>query len=227
MEKMLIADNDRGSREALANILTNNGYEVVEAVDGEKVLESAAEEQPDLIVLDVMLLGMDGFKILENLKAPPGTEAIPVIVLTGLPVVKGEAMAMQLGAAHYMTKPWDPDVLGMSVRVAIRESKSEAGNDDDSSNESEQLLPKSTRDFCVRGVSNLKRGRIRRALEDFDSAIRLNPRYDTAYAGVALALTIQGKDAEVEMVIQQAVELGVDGVALRAGIEDLKQQRAS
>ena len=88
--------------------------------DGGAALEQAVNGNPDLILLDVMMPVMDGFQVLEKLRASHSTENIPVIVLTSLPAAEGERDAMQMGVTHYLSKPWEPEELERTIKVALR-----------------------------------------------------------------------------------------------------------
>ena len=85
MAKVLVADDERNVRLSLVYILFDAGYDVIEAEDGPMALEKACQEHPDLILLDVMMPGMDGFRVLEKIRENPATESIPVVMLTALP----------------------------------------------------------------------------------------------------------------------------------------------
>lgn len=89
------------------------------ALDGEKALTLAARTIPDLILLDVMLPGMDGFTICAHLKADPLTMAIPVLFITGRDDSAAETRGLELGAMDYITKPINPLVLKIRVRNQI------------------------------------------------------------------------------------------------------------
>ena len=122
MARVLIAEDERDIRESFVDILVYAGYDVIEAEDGGTAFELACREHPDIILLDVMMPVMDGFEVLKNLKETPTTEAIPVILLTALPLVEAEQDAMRLGADHYLAKPCDPEALELTVKVTLRES---------------------------------------------------------------------------------------------------------
>jgi len=121
MTKILIVDYDQLIRDSLSDTLIDNGYEVIQAGDGEEAFELAIEEIPDIILLEVMMPVMDGFEVLRRLRGTPTTEAIPVVFLSAGAVFEGEQDAVRLGVNHYITKPFDPDMLQATVRVALRE----------------------------------------------------------------------------------------------------------
>ncbi len=121
MISVMIVDHDPAVRAALAVDLSDLGLAPSEATTGDEALAKARLEFPDVILLDVHMPGMDGFEVLRKLRESPATRYTPVVMLTGLPAVEGEASAMTLGGSGYITKPWNIDVLEASVRVAIRE----------------------------------------------------------------------------------------------------------
>ena len=127
MTKVLIIDDDRSVRELLKRALAKAGYDVIETKDGSEGFERARYERPSVILLDVMMPRMNGFEVLEKLKGNHITEAIPVILLTGVEAAEGEQTAMRLGVRHYITKPWEPGVVESAVKVALAEDQ--AGND--------------------------------------------------------------------------------------------------
>ena len=133
MAKVLIADDERNVRRSLEYILSDAGYEVIEAKDGAAALQKAEQEQPDLILLDVGMPKMDGFEVLKKLKANTATEKIPVVLLTALALVKGEQYGMKLGATHYIPKPWNPEIVKLTVKVALRGSEKPNQAEDDNS----------------------------------------------------------------------------------------------
>jgi CheY-like chemotaxis protein/nitrogen-specific signal transduction histidine kinase len=101
---VLVVDDDPAARHLTRRILDKEGYRVVEAPDGPTALRLARELAPDLITLDVLMPGMDGWAVLTALKADPGLATIPVILQT---VLEDRAMGFSLGAAEYLTKPID------------------------------------------------------------------------------------------------------------------------
>ena len=120
MAKVLVIDRERNIRRALKDILKKNGYEVVEAVNGPEGIEAAGAEAIDLILLDVNLSKPDGWEVLTDLKIDRYTRKIPVIMLARFPSNETEETAMRLGAAHVLTKPWNPESLKLTIRVVLR-----------------------------------------------------------------------------------------------------------
>jgi DNA-binding response OmpR family regulator len=104
MAKILIVEDDRFLRELIARKLKNEGYEVSEAVDGEEGLKRIKEEKPDLILLDLILPGIDGFEVLVKAKEDPTTAQIPVIILSNLGQREEIEKGLKLGAIDYLIK---------------------------------------------------------------------------------------------------------------------------
>ncbi|NCC27653.1 MAG: diguanylate cyclase [Gammaproteobacteria bacterium] len=116
--RILIVDDDPASIELIANLFEGQ-YEILFALSGERALNLAANARPDLILLDVMLPGMDGFSVCARLKAAPLTNAIPVLFITGRDDTAAETYGLELGAMDYIAKPINPLVLKARVRNQI------------------------------------------------------------------------------------------------------------
>ncbi len=120
MGRILVADDEPQMRKLIEMSLRRAGLEMIAAVDGEEAVSKAVQEQPDAIILDVTMPGMDGFDALKELKSKEDTAAIPVIVLTS----KGRAIARQeaesLGAAAFLNKPFSPRILAEEIARLIR-----------------------------------------------------------------------------------------------------------
>ncbi len=105
MAKILIIDDDRDTMRILEAKLTDIGHQILQAVNGVEGLDKARLTHPDLILLDVMMPELDGLTVLQHLKFEPGTEKIPVVIMTA----KGEKMQHVFkmeGAMAYITKPF-------------------------------------------------------------------------------------------------------------------------
>ncbi len=118
MTKILVVEDELDIRELLVDTLVDNGYEVVEAADGMTGLEQALSHIPDIILLDVMMPGMDGFQVLEKLKHSPLTESIPVIMVSAKGQEQDVQDAIRAGAWGYVTKPWEPGELDAALLSA-------------------------------------------------------------------------------------------------------------
>jgi DNA-binding response OmpR family regulator len=104
MAKILIVEDDKFLRELIAKKLKNEGFDVVEAVDGEEGLKKIKEERPDLVLLDLILPGIDGFEVLARVKEDPNLAQIPVIILSNLGQREEVERGLKLGASDYLIK---------------------------------------------------------------------------------------------------------------------------
>lgn len=114
--RVLLVDDEPDFVEAVTIVLESNNFEVIPAYDGEEGLRKAREEKPDVIILDVMMPGKDGYEVCSELKSDPEVEHIPVLLLTA--VMKNIAhtrwtreMGMRTEANDYIDKPVEPDEL--------------------------------------------------------------------------------------------------------------------
>lgn len=116
---ILIVDDTPDNIDVLANILRKD-YEIKAALNGEKALLIAlAEPRPDMILLDIMMPGMDGYEVCRHLKANPVTSNIPVIFVTAKDDVADEQKGFELGAVDYITKPVSPPIVEVRVETQL------------------------------------------------------------------------------------------------------------
>lgn len=113
--RVLIVDDDPAVRLLCAVNLEIEGLVVLEAADGERALEQARSEHPDLVVTDVMMPGFSGFDLAEALRRDERTREIPLIFLSGEAEPAHADRARKLGAVAYLTKPFDPPALASLV----------------------------------------------------------------------------------------------------------------
>ncbi|OHA66715.1 MAG: hypothetical protein A3C82_00635 [Candidatus Wildermuthbacteria bacterium RIFCSPHIGHO2_02_FULL_47_12] len=104
MAKILIVEDDKFLRELITQKVAKEGYQAVEAINGEEGIAMAKEEKPDLILLDLILPGIDGFEVLRQIKGSADTSGIPVIILSNLGQKDDVERGMKLGAADYLIK---------------------------------------------------------------------------------------------------------------------------
>ena len=105
--KIMVVDDDAQSRELMEAMLVPNGYEVITASDGSKALVTIPVKKPDLILLDIMMPGLDGYATLSKIKENKTISNIPVVMLTSVGFNLNKELALRLGAAGYITKPVD------------------------------------------------------------------------------------------------------------------------
>ena len=108
---VLVADDDPLLRSILEHKLSRTGYAVVLAEDGHAALEQARALRPSIVVLDAMMPILDGFEVLRRLKGDDSTRDLTVVMLTALKRQEDIVSALQLGAADYLPKPFNPDEL--------------------------------------------------------------------------------------------------------------------
>ncbi len=106
---ILIVDDTPTNLGMLCDFLTDSGFEVLVAIDGESAIEQVIYAQPNLILLDVLMPKIDGFETCRRLKANPSTQAIPVIFMTALGETVDKVKGFQVGAVDYVTKPIQPE----------------------------------------------------------------------------------------------------------------------
>ena len=118
--KILVIEDEVTIRDSISRILRAQGYDVFSARDGLFGLETAKEELPDLILCDVMMPGMNGFKVLEELRGNPLTEAIPLIFLSAKGDRPSLRQGMELGADDYIPKPFKIDELLGTIKARMK-----------------------------------------------------------------------------------------------------------
>jgi DNA-binding response OmpR family regulator len=103
-KKILIVEDDKFLRELISRKLQQQEFSVVEAVDGTEGLQKTKEEKPDLILLDLILPGLDGFEVLTRIKQDPHLSSIPVVILSNLGQKEEVERGLKLGAIDYLVK---------------------------------------------------------------------------------------------------------------------------
>jgi putative two-component system response regulator len=115
---ILVVDDMPENLRVMTGLLKDR-YKVQVATSGERALKLVAENPPDLVLLDIMMPGMDGYEVCRRLVADPKTSDIPIIFLTGRTQVEDEQMGFELGAADYITKPASPPIVLARVRIQL------------------------------------------------------------------------------------------------------------
>ncbi|MBN1385038.1 MAG: response regulator transcription factor [Elusimicrobia bacterium] len=119
--KILVVDDETCVLESLKLVLQEGNISVITAMDGETCLKKAEVSKPDLIILDINLPDMDGFKVCRILKKTKHLSHIPIIILTGVGTSSRSIVAgLEAGACDYILKPFDHEVLMARVKVALR-----------------------------------------------------------------------------------------------------------
>ncbi|MDI6711905.1 MAG: response regulator [Anaerosomatales bacterium] len=121
--RILAVDDSPTILEMIKAILEAGGYEVITASDGNEALEKARGENPDLILLDVMLPKLDGYRVCRLLKFDQNYKHIPIIMLTAKTEEQAMATGIRTGADQYLTKPVEPDTLLAAVAEELSKAK--------------------------------------------------------------------------------------------------------
>ncbi len=119
MSKIMVVDDEASIVSLIEENLQMEGYETRHAYSGEEALEIMRHDQPDLVLLDVMMPGMDGYEVCRQMQADPQLNHIPVVMLTARSSVPDRAMGYAKGADDYITKPFDADELLVRVRAQL------------------------------------------------------------------------------------------------------------
>ena len=120
MSRILIVDDSRSARETLVAILEGEDYQLLTAQNGTEAIQSAIEHQPDAILLDVMMPGMDGFEVCRRIRTTPEVAEVPIVILTALDDREALLRGIESGADDFFTKPIDRRELLVRVRTITR-----------------------------------------------------------------------------------------------------------
>jgi DNA-binding response OmpR family regulator len=120
MAKILVAEDEKQIADMITFKLTNGGHQVVRAQDGEQAISLAARELPELILLDAMMPGLNGFEVLRRLKVDPTLRSVPVIMVTAKGHERDVLSGLRGGAVDYIVKPFSLKELSARVELALR-----------------------------------------------------------------------------------------------------------
>jgi two-component system cell cycle response regulator DivK len=115
-KRILVVEDQEDNRQILRDLLSNVGYEMIEAEDGVQAIEQAAKHRPDLILMDIQLPLMDGYEATRRIKADPDLKSIPIIVVTSYALSGDEEKARLAGCDAYVAKPYSPRALLAKIR---------------------------------------------------------------------------------------------------------------
>ncbi len=121
--KILLVDDEADIRDILRIALEQEGYEIYEAADGQEALDQVKQLKPDLVVLDLMLPKVDGYKVCQLLKSDDQYKKIPVLLFTARGRAEEISLAMECGANAYMAKPFEPKKLVAILGALVNASK--------------------------------------------------------------------------------------------------------
>lgn len=145
---ILVADDEPQILRLLVKSLRTQGYTIAEASNGEEVLDAMIAASPDLLVVDIMMPRMDGFEVIERVRA---FSQIPIIILTARGQDQDKVRGLDLGADDYLTKPFNLDELAARVRAALR--RSQQGTSTETSGQAVVIIGGLRVDFAAHHVS--------------------------------------------------------------------------
>ncbi len=121
---ILIVEDDKFLRELISRKLLSEGFKIEEAIDGEEGLAKAKEVKPDLILLDLILPGLDGFEVLRRIKDNPSTSSIPVLILSNLGQKDEIEKGLSLGAVDFLVKAhFTPEEIVAKMKDVLPKKK--------------------------------------------------------------------------------------------------------
>lgn len=120
MPRVLVVDDDPGMLKLVERALSARGYQVVTANDGSQGLNRIKAEEPDIVVLDKMMPGIDGFEVARRIRREPGFSHIPILILTGASQLGDKLEAFNAGADDFLTKPFEVDELAARLAALLR-----------------------------------------------------------------------------------------------------------
>ena len=127
LQKILIVEDDIDIAQLISFNLERAGYQVGMCHDGREGLDKIFTDQPDLVVLDLMLPGMDGYGILREMQRDPRTHRTPVLMLTAKSQTEDRIRGLEMGADDYLTKPFSPKELLLRVQAIIKRNRATPG----------------------------------------------------------------------------------------------------
>ena len=127
MHRILIIEDERDIAELIGFNLQRAGYEIIKSHDGVEGTEMALRERPDLILLDLMLPGRDGYSVFRELRRDSRTASTPVIILTARAQTADRIQGLEAGADDYLTKPFSPKELILRVQAVLKRSDGPPG----------------------------------------------------------------------------------------------------
>jgi two-component system cell cycle response regulator DivK len=119
MKRILVVEDQEDNRQILRDLLTNAGFDMVEAENGEEAIASAQASRPDLILMDIQLPILDGYEATRRIKADPNLKSIPIIVVTSYALSGDEEKARLAGCDDHVAKPFSPRQLLAKIKEYV------------------------------------------------------------------------------------------------------------
>ena len=184
---LLIVDDEPQVRKLLETLLRHEGYETLSASNGEEALRLVAQQPPDLVLLDIMMPGMDGYEVASQLKGNPATANIPIIMLSALSESSARVSGLETGAEEFISKPIERVELWLRVRNLLR-LKAHGDQLQKHSQMLEQQLQQHTDEHARLDVHDLARLELEKALrlavERDEFALHYQPKVELAGGAV-------------------------------------------
>ena len=215
---LLVVDDNQVNRDMLSRRLERQGYTAITAENGRQALQMAAEQEFDLILLDVMMPEMDGYQTLGQLKADPRFRDIPVIMISALDEIASIVRCIELGAEDYLPKPFDPVLLRARIGASLEKKRLR---------DQEQAYLQQIADEKKRADDLLRVILPDTVVEELKATNRVKPRrYDNVavmFCDIVDFTTYcdQREPEEVVAYLQELVE-NFEGMAVRYGLEKIK-----
>src|SRR5659263_253489 len=118
--QVLVADDDKNVINIIRYSIDNDKFEILEATNGKEALGMVFDRLPDILILDIMMPGMDGYMVCEELKKHDSTRNLPIIILSAKAGIDDKIKAMGLGIDDYMIKPFDPRELEARIKMRLK-----------------------------------------------------------------------------------------------------------
>jgi two-component system cell cycle response regulator DivK len=118
-KRILVVEDQQDNRQILRDLLTNAGFDMIEAENGEEAIASAQASRPDLILMDIQLPILDGYEATRRIKADPDLKSIPIIVVTSYALSGDEEKARLAGCDDYVAKPFSPRGLLAKIKEYV------------------------------------------------------------------------------------------------------------
>ena len=115
-KRILVIEDTEDNRQILGDLLSSAGYELIEAMDGLEGVATAEREQPDLILMDIQLPGIDGYEATRRIRKIPALAKVPIIAVTSYALSGDEAKTREAGCDGYVAKPYSPRQLLAKIR---------------------------------------------------------------------------------------------------------------
>jgi two-component system cell cycle response regulator DivK len=130
-KRILVIEDTDDNRRILRDLLSNAGFELIEATDGEQGVAAAAAQRPDLILMDIQLPVIDGYEASRRIKANPELRHIPIIAITSYALAGDEQKTAAAGCEGYVAKPFSPRQVLALVRQFLRDKDGASGGKDE------------------------------------------------------------------------------------------------